>query len=496
MMQTVTFLCGHCRKLMAVSTDHLGGQVRCPHCMQVVLTPAPAARPGAAPAAQPAVVGVPPSPVPATAAAPTPAPAPPAAGQGGEDIFSPPDEDDLFGTSDSMRRGLVSPPPEQPAEPDGVPTEPDLPPPVEAAQEPAVTAESGPAAAPLEGAAPGPAEATAPRPASEAGDSFPWVSLAPGAPAPAPAGPEPSPGPGPDLAEGAAAPARKPAPQGNRWFVPLVFVPLVFYALGATFFVAWAIVKLGEAREVQRQGPPNPFEQLPDDGDDRGVTRDGKRITRHVNYPADFATRPLPASQRVVLGKSLRVGAIEVTPLGVERTRVRFLTLGRGPTECRGDSLLLRLKFRNVSADERFAPLDNYFDRWWGGGSRPMPLTQLEAGKDRFCGGPAHWAPPGGAGRELPEWVEGRPPADREGLAPGAASEGFVCTDGNDPRAVRVLFGDDLDGGPPAEPYRGPLLWRVQVRRGLVSWQGRPRSATAVIGVEFGPQDVTAGRPG
>ena len=31
-MQTVQFQCGHCNKLMAVGVEHLGQQVRCPHC--------------------------------------------------------------------------------------------------------------------------------------------------------------------------------------------------------------------------------------------------------------------------------------------------------------------------------------------------------------------------------------------------------------------------------------------------------------------------------
>src|SRR4051794_17013317 len=46
-METVNFQCGHCGKLMAVTTQMLGRQVRCPHCQQVVLAPAqsPAPRP-------------------------------------------------------------------------------------------------------------------------------------------------------------------------------------------------------------------------------------------------------------------------------------------------------------------------------------------------------------------------------------------------------------------------------------------------------------------
>ena len=38
-MQTVNFPCGHCGKLMAVITEHMGQQVRCPNCQQIVVAP-------------------------------------------------------------------------------------------------------------------------------------------------------------------------------------------------------------------------------------------------------------------------------------------------------------------------------------------------------------------------------------------------------------------------------------------------------------------------
>src|SRR5262249_22696513 len=44
-MQTVTFQCGRCGKLIAVEVEYLGRQVRCPHCQSVVLTRSPAAEP-------------------------------------------------------------------------------------------------------------------------------------------------------------------------------------------------------------------------------------------------------------------------------------------------------------------------------------------------------------------------------------------------------------------------------------------------------------------
>ena len=47
-METVQLQCGSCKKLMAIGVEHLGGQVRCPHCQAVVQTPAPAKLPASA----------------------------------------------------------------------------------------------------------------------------------------------------------------------------------------------------------------------------------------------------------------------------------------------------------------------------------------------------------------------------------------------------------------------------------------------------------------
>jgi hypothetical protein len=44
-METVQLQCGHCKKPIAIRVEHLGAQVRCPHCQQVVQTPPRAASP-------------------------------------------------------------------------------------------------------------------------------------------------------------------------------------------------------------------------------------------------------------------------------------------------------------------------------------------------------------------------------------------------------------------------------------------------------------------
>src|SRR5438105_13368905 len=96
-MQTMNFQCGRCGNLMAVSTDFLGQQVRCPHCQQVVLAPPPSAP---APAAQ---ATAPTGPNPAVLPIQEPQPTGPRYGEQ-EDIFAPPDSgDDLFGLASAPR---------------------------------------------------------------------------------------------------------------------------------------------------------------------------------------------------------------------------------------------------------------------------------------------------------------------------------------------------------------------------------------------------------
>jgi len=92
-MQTVNFQCGHCGKLMGVSSAFLGQQVRCPHCQQVVVAPPSTEATAPAP-----TEGAPlPSGLFETILQP-PAPADP------EDIFSPAEPtEDLFGRPDAPR---------------------------------------------------------------------------------------------------------------------------------------------------------------------------------------------------------------------------------------------------------------------------------------------------------------------------------------------------------------------------------------------------------
>src|SRR5262249_6096468 len=121
----------------------------------------------------------------------------------------------------------------------------------------------------------------------------------------------------------------------------------------------------------------------------------------------------------------------------------------------------LTLAVRNTSADLRFNPLPQSF-------LLPDGFTVLEFGSRRVFGGRWTWHRRGGK----------RPPAEGAAfdgiLNPGEAMTAVLTTLPRDAPAVRNLT-----------DHRGPLLWRLEVRRGVVAVHGKPVSATTVVGVAF-----------
>ncbi|HEY7155384.1 MAG TPA: hypothetical protein VH575_15585, partial [Gemmataceae bacterium] len=388
-MQTVNFQCGHCGKLMGVGSDFLGQQVRCPHCQQVVIAPPPATEQPPPAAPSPAVEL---SPSPQTA--PTPEwvqallPPPPAASDSA-DIFAPiAVSDDLFGRSEPPR---IEMPPN--------PFAPTLPDNNAAPPEPAPTA-TFPFLPTTPAAPSADSDNTAMLPS--ASGASPWLAgtvtetLAP-LPAEAQAEMPVVPQPGPVAETAAPRPPRR-RESGTPWFMILVFSPLLLYAIVITIFAA---LIYRHEQELEQQFR-NPFEKMPDVGDNPGVQKGKKTTWRLDNYDLKRATLPLPDHLCTTLqaeGKSepIVIGDLQITPLSVKRERVRKIIEGfegdKNPQAA--DSLVLYLALKNLSSEYAFAPLDNYFDRYWqpGQDQRP-PLTQLEVGgRYRFFGGPARWYP-------------------------------------------------------------------------------------------------------
>jgi hypothetical protein len=306
----------------------------------------------------------------------------------------------------------------------------------------------------------------------------------------------PSEAPGEGVGLALKSPRVRPA-EGGRWFLPLVFIPLVLYAILATAAAALLYHKY-------QQKPPSLFEQAPDlEGDNPGARKAStgaviryKRPDKPFKITTGTVTRPLPEHLIVKLGEKLNVGDLEVQPLQVYRKRVTMYDEGAKdvegkdrPEDCQHDSLVLELRLRNVSDDNIFTPLDNYFDRRWKQGEGAPPFTLIEAGDQVFFGGPARWLPRSGRAPDARrQWIEGRKNFDPEGLKPGAGSITKVASNGEDEEVANFFF-----GGKNVRPYAGPLLWRVHLRRGLVSWRGRQVPATAVIGVRFTDRDYRRG---
>lgn len=471
-MQPIHFQCGNCGKLMAVSAEHVGQQVRCPHCQQIVIAP-PAVSTVPPPETGEARVEISGSASPQPGFAET-APNKPAVADAAEDFFSHASAgSELFNLGDtpgielpleSLPHTLIG---------DGSP----------APQESEATL---PSALPWAANQP----AADPQAAAEPVAQSDKIS---GLPAGSPAWPggvfaetlqPPLPSvplrPDGELSSANTRAAKRTEAKAP-WFLLLVFCPLLLYAIVISIFAFFMYRHDQQLQERLR----NPFETMPDVGDYPGVQK-GKKVSLTDRYPRELPTLRLPESLQTNLGKPIRVGCLQITPNRIERKRVSVVVESARPEPCKHDSLVLYLDLKNLSSEQSFAPLDNYFDRYWRPGVDLIPpLTLLEVGnKDRlFYGGPANWYPRGDRNNQR-EWVKGRrDQADL--LQPGEEKQMFVCTDGNDDKAAAVLFGE-----PSGDRYHGRFLWRVRVRRGLVRFQDKEYSATAVVGVRFTDADI------
>jgi hypothetical protein len=254
-------------------------------------------------------------------------------------------------------------------------------------------------------------------------------------------------------------------PRGMRGslFIALVFIPLVSYAILATIAVAILYT---------RPPPPDPLERLPDlEGDFKGTQhkKQGKFSYQRVSPESD-----LPAYLQVPLGTTIRIGDVELKAQSVELCRLTFRRQGVDPENSGSNSLVMHLLFRNASSDSVFSPTDPYFDRLWRSSATiGKPYTFLEIDQQRFFGGAVAWQP--GQSAEERETIDGQ---NYKLLRPGEELTTMVCTD-PEARIEQSLSRCD-----------GPLLWRIQVRRGLVTVAEREISATAVVGVLFAVADV------
>lgn len=476
-MERVNFRCGHCGQLIAVSSQHLGQQVRCPHCQKVVL----------APASIPAAPPPPPPPVPAAQTLDQTfaiSPPPIVRDEEHDSIFTAPTQnDDLFGPASSPRVQF--------------PTEVMQPHPDRTEQIPVpnleLTATAGPVAR-----VPGPPDATLTyvpneSPLANIGTDG-QQTLAHDFSAPEPSQ-EPAPwSPStrgsnealPD-AETAAMLARPRSRSG--WHIALIIIPLISYAILASIAVIILWMR-------QQEKPPHQLEILPDIEGEFPTNLKGTKTSVHKRiqenslkiYPR-YDTK-LPENLKVALGKTLQLGELEITPVRIEQKSISLRELGKKQTyEPNGKALLLHLRLKNVSKDLAFHPLDRYYTRYFRPSpprdamrcpSNDVPYTYLEIGKDRFYGGPGGFydldLDKFNKHGYMNEYVVGQD-FDTQ-LKPGEELKTFICTDPEDPKLRKAL-----------DTYKGKVTWRIQVRRGSIVYADRRIPVSAVIGVEFDDED-------
>jgi hypothetical protein len=192
----------------------------------------------------------------------------------------------------------------------------------------------------------------------------------------------------------------------------------------------------------------------------------------------------VPPDLRVKLGDVLTVGDLEVRPTAVERKRLDCTTepeVGDPKTRSIGESLVLTLRVKNLSADTVFRPNDPAFNRA-ADPPQPAPYTALEI-NGSFFHGIFKWPPEPGTRKEFVVGHE----ADQNPLNPGEERDTWATAA---PHGVRVAVDDVMRVVKEDLKPTDWLLWRVQLRRGLVRARGPDGadmdvSATTVIGVEF-----------
>jgi hypothetical protein len=243
------------------------------------------------------------------------------------------------------------------------------------------------------------------------------------------------------------APAPEPAPATltvarrtarHSVLSPILLIFLVPYAVVTTGFIVW--------QWYHQQRTFDPMERLPDPKPGDGGAR---RLHPHA---------PMPAKLKTSLGQPLQVGDLKVTPLRIMTNADRQMGL--------------HLKLQNLSPDVEFKPLlpNGFYQLKRVSLLDTGPYTYLEVGGKRLYGLGAEWE---------------QTPARRDDgrfdgtLQPGEAMTAVFWTRTDDKAVARAVDG-----------ARGPLLWRVQLRRGLVAVGGTEVSATAVIGVAFNARDI------
>jgi hypothetical protein len=222
---------------------------------------------------------------------------------------------------------------------------------------------------------------------------------------------------------------------------PWTHLLLLTYSSALTMAMTWMIWQGGLRR------PPRPE---PDQAEASDV--DATTITRPTEPVGTIP--PIPSENITTLGKSVRLGELEVTPLSIILMPLTLVRSIEPSTERRIEesSLVMKLKLSNLSKVHAFTPLESAFlrdpisprDRSYletvtGGKIRPYPLA-LDS----------EWSI---LGQEFPE------------LKPGESLETIIASEPSTP-----------------DRFASEMTWRVRLRIGSYR--------TDVLGVRFTDKDV------
>jgi hypothetical protein len=216
-------------------------------------------------------------------------------------------------------------------------------------------------------------------------------------------------------------------PEGRRtsWATIL----LASYASAITLGLAWTLMKDRQRVKLEVEAPRSTVATVPESARQAG-------LSRKVGPP-----EPILGEHFAAMGKPLKVGDLEITPVDIKRQAV---TLERSTPYAKPDrkaggkgALALRLKLKNTSGEAVFAPLDQAYLRERG---KEIVDTFLETKDgDRIYPYPLAIES---------EWLIADQRFDE--LRPGES------------RTVAIVSAPDA---PPDSS--GPFTWRVRLRTGI-----------------------------
>jgi hypothetical protein len=186
----------------------------------------------------------------------------------------------------------------------------------------------------------------------------------------------------------------------------------------------------------------------------------------------------LPPAQRTHLGGKVTIGQVEVQPVRIEKRELVVETEStRGEKRrerSRVPAFVMTLSIKNASSDLTLFPMDPAFTRRAKDPDRP--ITRLVVNKSTvFAGGYIDWPL---ESNRIKKRFEQQQANDAIPLKPGETREYVVFTDAKSDIVREV------------EGAKDTMQWRVQVRRGPITFRGKEVPVTAVVGVDFKASDI------